>query len=357
MIRNLCIYLCILSLIIATVAPYAGADVVVLKKGGKYVGKVEDQGDKIKITTDEGPITVSKDSIKAIYKDASVILKETYDVLANAQVLIDGANKIQDGKERNASLNKAIEMLEKAEAICWDVAEGAYPEKESKAIGERIKDIKTKIKHAKAFLVSDAETPKPPPPKDTPPAPDKPETKKAKPRKVDDDKMELARECYKLGVSSFNDKKYEDAKENFNKALSYDENYAEAYARLGDTYEMLKEEEVAYENYQRCIEIIDAEEPPSAELSALRDEVKKKTEKFKALEDKLAALNKEFIARLMELGNQCMEDKDYSLAEEIFALILQVEESNKDAFSALQKAREELEKEAAKEVEKDSDEK
>ena len=356
MLKTFVIYLNILALITAAVT-YTGADVVVLKKGGKYVGTVEDQGDKVKITTDEGPITVAKDGIKAIYKDAAAILKETYNVLAKAQELIDGANKIQNGKERNASLNKAIEMLEKAEAICWDVVEGAYPEKESKAISERIKDIKTKIKHAKAFMVSDTDTPKPPSARDTPPATDKPEPKKVKPRKVDDDKLELARECYNLGVSAFNDKKYDAAKDNLTKALSFDESYAEAYAKLGDTYEMLKEEEVAYENYQRCIEIIDNTESPSDEMSALRDEVKKKTEKFKALEDKLTALNKEFVSKLIELGNQCMEDNDYSLAEEIFALILQIDENNDEAFKSLQNAREELEKEAAEEAEKGSNEK
>ncbi|MEW6027435.1 MAG: hypothetical protein AB1599_09105, partial [Planctomycetota bacterium] len=57
------------------------SEVVVLKDGSKYIGRITDDGDKIKIATEDGEIVVKKDRIKAIYKDAQTIDRELTDIL------------------------------------------------------------------------------------------------------------------------------------------------------------------------------------------------------------------------------------------------------------------------------------
>src|SRR3989338_9102211 len=93
------IFLLLLVAFLAISTPLL-SEVVVLKDGSKYIGKITDEGDKIKIATEDGEIVVKKDRIKAIYKDAQTIDKELTDILTEAQTLIAGANKIEDRRER-----------------------------------------------------------------------------------------------------------------------------------------------------------------------------------------------------------------------------------------------------------------
>ncbi|MFH1226534.1 MAG: tetratricopeptide repeat protein [Planctomycetota bacterium] len=340
-IRNIALLMIITGIL--AIGSGVFAEVVLLKDGNKYIGTVEDQGDKIKITNQDGTISVAKDRIKAIYKDSGVILKETYDILAKAQEMVAGANKIQDGKERNDVLDKAIEMLNGAHDTCDSIVD-AYPAREQDLFYKRIKEINETIKHAKFLKVSNQETPPPPPP--VTPETEKPEPTPKEPDKpqIDQKKMEEAQAFFENGVDTFNAKKYDEARNCFSNAISCNPEYAEAYGKLGDTLETLKEEELAYENYKRCIEIIKNMEEPSPAQTILLNEIIKKTEKFRALEDKTDSLSKDFTTKLLALASQCMTDTDYALAEEIFSLILQVDEKNEEASKGLENVRAELEK-------------
>ncbi|MEK7310133.1 MAG: hypothetical protein AAB038_04890 [Planctomycetota bacterium] len=336
-------------MIFLLVIPYVISEVVILKDGNKYVGKVTDEGDTLKIATPDGEMTVKKDRIKAIYKDASAIVKETTDILTEAQKLIAGANKIEDPKERNATLDKSLEMLNKAQNICMDVID-VFSGQDGKSIGNQLKEINSTMKHARFLKVMDKEVT---PPKDEkkpvppPPEPEKPETDKpeVEPKTADPEKVEAAKEVYNLGLESFKNKKYEEARDFFLKAISYYEDYIEAYVKLGETYEALKNEELAYENNRRGIEIIDKLPAPPEEMVSLRKTLMRKTEKLRIYDDKLAEINQEFINSLLNLGTQCLMDKDYLLAEEIFTLVLKIDPNNKTALENMETVKKELSKE------------
>lgn len=160
---------------------------------------------------------------------------------------------------------------------------------------------------------------------------------------------EAAKEFYNVGLDAFKNKQYEEARDHFIKSVSYDENFLEAYAKLGDTYQILKEEELAYESYKKCIELIDKSGTPSDETAKLRDELRRKMEKFRNIDEKIYSLDGEFIFKLTELANKCLNETDYLLAEELFSIVLRLEENNTEASAGLQKVREELNKEITEE--------
>lgn len=336
------------------IIPYVVSEVVILKDGNKYIGKITDEGDALKIGTPDGEMTVKKDRIKVIYKDASAIVKETTDILTESQKLIAGANKIEDPKERNATLDKSLEMLSKAQNICMDVVD-VFSGEDGKSIGNQLKDINSTMKHARSLKVLDKEISspkeekKPTPPPTEPTEPGNPESDQPETKTADPEKIEAAKEVYNLGMESFKNKKYEEARDFFLKAISYYEDYPEACAKLGDTYTILKDEELGYENYRKCLDLIDHLATLSEELAKLRDDVLKKTEKFKPIEDKITNLAKETVSKLMDLGKKCLDDEDYLLAEDVFSLILKIAKDDKEAAEYLEKVREKLEKEQADE--------
>ncbi|MEW6027465.1 MAG: hypothetical protein AB1599_09255, partial [Planctomycetota bacterium] len=173
------------------------------------------------------------------------------------------------------------------------------------------------------------------------PKTDKPETE---PRTIDPEKVEAAKEVYNLGLESFKDKKYVEARDFFHKAISYYEDYIDAFVKLGDTYEALKNEELSYENNRRAIELIDQLSAPPDEMVSLRKTLTRKTEKLRIYDDKLADINQEFINSLLNLGDQCLADNDYLLAEELFTLILKIDPNNKTAQENMETVRKELSK-------------
>ncbi|MFH0888501.1 MAG: hypothetical protein V1871_04765 [Planctomycetota bacterium] len=172
----------------------------------------------------------------------------------------------------------------------------------------------------------------------------KSDTKDSLEGKADEEKSEAAKEFYSLGLVALKEKDYRKGILLFNKAIAYNEDFAEAYAKLGETYDMLKEDESAYDNYKNCIEIINKTELPSEEMGKLKKEILRKTEKFRALEEKVSDCDQEFVSSLMKLGEKCMREEDYTLAKDIFSLVLKVTD-NSDATEYLQKIKEELAKE------------
>jgi len=329
--------------------------VVILKDGNKYIGKTTDEGDSLRIATPDGEMIVKKDRIKATYKDASAIIKETNDIQTEAKKLIADAIKIEDRKERNVPLDKAIDLLVKAQNICADVLD-VFAGKDGEDISKQFTNINYTLKEARSQKVSDKDAPPPkeekkpaqPPPE--PVEPQKPDTEKPQqdepePKTADPEKVDAAKEVYNLGLESFNGKKYDEARDFFLKSISYYEDYPEPYAKLGDTYTMLKDEELGYENYKKCLELISHMTIPSEELAKLRDDVLKKTEKFKPIEDKITNLAVETVSKLMGLGKKCLDDEDYLMAEDVFSLILKIEKDNKEAQENMAKVREMLEKE------------
>jgi len=344
------VLLAIIITFCAITAP-AISEVVILKDGSKYIGKTTADGDKLKIATEDGEIIVKKDRIKTIYKDAETIIKELNDVLTESQKLVAGANKIEDRKERNATLDKAIEMLMKAQNVCMDVID-AFTGKNVEAIANEFKEINGTLKHARSLKVLDTSIPPPPEQKESPKNNDTPKEEKPGPKKPDIESLEAAREFYGLGLASFKSKQYEKARELFTKAIVYNKDFPEAYGKLGDICAILKDEETGYGYYRQCIDIINALQSPlvvsganlSEEMTKLREDANHKIEKFRLLEERITALNKELILKLLDLGNQCISEEDYILAEEILALAGQLDTNNEATPGLLKKAREEINK-------------
>ncbi|MFA5794634.1 MAG: tetratricopeptide repeat protein [Candidatus Brocadiia bacterium] len=153
-------------------------------------------------------------------------------------------------------------------------------------------------------------------------------------------KIEAARELYNIALDSLKSKQYEEARKLLVKAVEYNPDFAEAYAKLGDTYILLRDEELGYENHKKCLDIIGKSESTSDELAKLSEEIKRKSEKFRLLEDKITSVKKDFIAKVADLGNQSLADSDYFLAEELFSLIERIDTDNTDAADGLRQARE-----------------
>ena len=332
-----------ISAILLTIATSALSEVVILKDGSKYIGKITEDGDKIKIATEDGEIIVKKDRIKTIYKDVQTIDKELTDLLTEAQKLTAGANKIEDRKERNAALDKAIEMLMKAQNICMDVID-VFTGKDAETIANKFKEINGTLKHARSLKVMDKDTAPPAPTKEPPKDTNKPKEGKPKSRESDIEAQEAAREFYGLGLASFKAKQYDKARELFIKSIAYNKDFPEVYAKLGDICTALKEEEAGYGYYQQCVEIINELQSPSEEIIKLRDDTLRKIEKFRLLEEKITALNKELLLKLLDLGNQCINEEDYILSEEILFLARQLDKNNEEAAGLLKKAKEEINK-------------
>lgn len=161
------------------------------------------------------------------------------------------------------------------------------------------------------------------------------------------DKIEAAKEFYSAGVSAFESKEYEKAISFLSKAVANNKDYFEAYAKLGETYEALKDfEELAYESYNKCLEIIAKSAAPTEAMTGLSKTLAPKVEKFKAIDGKISAVTNKALSAWMDLGQKCLADTDYALAEEIFALVAKMESDNTEAQQSLQKAREELSKES-----------
>ncbi|MEW6027436.1 MAG: tetratricopeptide repeat protein, partial [Planctomycetota bacterium] len=264
--------------------------------------------------------------------------------------LIAGANKIENRTEHNAALDKAIEMLMKAQNICMDVID-AFSGKDAETVARKFTEINGTLKHARSLKVLDKDSTPPPTTTKEPPR-DRPKDEKPKPREHRSDRdsepdiesLEAAREFYGLGLASLKAKQYDKARELFTKSISYNKDFPDAYAKLGDICAVLKDEEAGYGYYQQCIEIINRNQSPSEEMIKLRDDTMRKIEKFIALEEKIAALNRELISKLLELAKQCVAEEDYILSEEILSLALQLDRNNDEAAGLLGKTREEINK-------------
>ena len=333
--------------ILCFVTVYAFPEVVILKDGSKYIGKVTDEGDKLKISTTDGELTVSKDRVKTIYKDAETIIGELDDILAGVREIISGANKITDGKERNASLNKALESLMYGQKICFDIV-GVFSGKDADTINNRYQAINAAMKDARSLMVMENNLPPPKAenqPTDSAPTgidktpPSEPITPTVTAGR---ENKEAALECYTLGISASNNKEYDKARELFIKAVSYDPELAEAYARLGDAYGLAKEDDMEFSNYRKFLELIAGRDSLSLEQIKLRDETVRKYDKFKIITDKLDPIAKDCLNKLMELGLQAMAEKDDYLAQDIFSLALLIKEEDEEIWGYLKQVNDKL---------------
>ncbi|MFH0888442.1 MAG: tetratricopeptide repeat protein [Planctomycetota bacterium] len=167
-------------------------------------------------------------------------------------------------------------------------------------------------------------------------------TELSKAKEADKEKIEVSKEFYNLGSDAFKDKKYDKARSFLIKAISYNTEFIEAYALLGDIYAILKEETLAFENYKKCMDCVDKLKSPSEEIIKLRNDLFTKTAKFREWEAKLLTLDEEFVGRLLELGLKAKEENDYLLAEDIFSLVVKVDKNNSEASGYLQKVKDEL---------------
>jgi len=322
------------------------SEVVILRDGNKYIGNLTDNGDTYQINTPDGVMTVKKDRVKSIYQDAATVIKQNNEILAEAQKLIAGANKIPDPKERNATLDKSIEMLMKCQGVCFDVLE-IFSGRDGEAIAGQFKDINGTLKHARFLKVLDTDLNVPPTVEPLPTT--KPQAKTINPKDI-----EAAKESYELGILLLEGKQYEKARDILLRAISANPDFAEAYVRIGEAYAMLKDDELAYTNYCKFLEIAGKVSVPSKELVKLQEDALRKTEKFRLLSNKISALTDNLIFDLICLGDICLDDNDYILGDDVLSLVLKIENNNSEAQKGLKRIKEELKKEVKTDVPEDA---
>ena len=326
------------------------AEVVILKDGTQVVGRVEEQGQQVKVTTGGGVLFYDKKDIKVIYKNAPAVVKENQVLLDKAKKIIENANEIKDRKERNKALDKAIYLLREPKTMCMELL-SVFTGSDGRLIGAQAADINRTIRHAKSLKVleSNLSKPKPKPvrPKVKPSVVESPEVEPALPTEdeVSEEGKKIAEEFYTLGRAFFDDKKYEKALKQFIKSLKYNNEYLPAMAKLGEIYDILGDEEQAWLNYKLCLEILDQQKELSGDLNALKSEVIRKSQKFAEFEKKLNQINQEFIKEMLKIGRACFKDEDYLLAEEIFKTILKIEPEDQLAREYLTEIQEAIEEE------------
>ncbi|MEK7448088.1 MAG: hypothetical protein AAB019_01250 [Planctomycetota bacterium] len=318
------------------------ADLVVLTDGSKMVGRVEDKGEQAKIITPNGEFTVAKAEIKAVYQNYSAILERSAEKIQAASIILEEAQKIDDLLKRNRELDKCLDLLNEAKKICFDGLDIFSPAEE-KLITNKITEIYMGLKLIRSLKVMEkgvnAGPPQPGLPEIKPPPEVIPEL---------ENKQQLAGNSYQIALEHLKNNEYQEAATNLNKALEYNSEFPQVFAKLGETYGLLKDEEKSLHYYQACLNLIEKYVPIGSghdknrpdELILLRKEITPKAEKLKKLTEELAIINHETIEDLVGLGAWAIDNRDYLLAADIFNLALEITPQDEDLEFYLREAEE-----------------
>ena len=293
---------------ITLTANTAISEIVILKGGGKYIGQITDAGGDMQIITPYEKVLVGKERVEKIYKDMAEISADITNVINNTRLAVEAAGKIVGPKEHNAELDRQIDILTKYQKICSE-AMGIFTGNENEPYQDLYKKISALIAIARdSRIVETAEVK----PADTQPI----ETKT--------DDVSIAQELYAMGFNAIKQKQYDKAKEYLVKSLTYSKILPQTYAKLGDLYTILKDEEIGYVNYQISLNLIKKISNPPDEIIILREDILKKMDKFRILRYKIYGNEKDFSDEFFRLGEKCLADENYILAEDVFSIALKI---------------------------------
>ncbi len=162
--RYLVIGLIILGLFMSSWNP-SQAEIIILKRGSKIIGKVEDlDKEQIKVTTEFGELEVKKEDIKSIYKDGASVIKESRELLAKIKESINKILEIKDGDQRNEEIEGIVTSLRAMSETCEGILEVISQPNELKQLGALIQEINQLIKLVYTFKVVKGVVPSPPEP-------------------------------------------------------------------------------------------------------------------------------------------------------------------------------------------------
>ena len=109
------------GLVVLLLSASLSAEVLVLKDGTHYSGTLVDKGDAWEVTTKHGSLLIKKSEVEQILTDPKDASKEVDALRAEAQRLYEEGCAKDDADARNATLDAAIKLLEKAKRIYTDL--------------------------------------------------------------------------------------------------------------------------------------------------------------------------------------------------------------------------------------------
>jgi tetratricopeptide (TPR) repeat protein len=121
------------------------AEVLILKDGTRYSGKLVDKGDAWEVSTKHGSLIIKKSEVEQILTDPREASEGVDALRAEAQRLYEEGCKTDEATERNAKMDAAIKLLEKAKGIYTELRldfatnQYAWLDDEILAIGQGIK--------------------------------------------------------------------------------------------------------------------------------------------------------------------------------------------------------------------------
>ncbi|MCK5578002.1 MAG: hypothetical protein KAI63_00610 [Planctomycetes bacterium] len=311
------------------VATGLSAELVVLTDGGKILGRVEEQEEQIEVTNDWGRFIVKKKDLKAVYQDAQSILDKSSEKVKEVSIIREKAQAMGDLIERKQELEKCIELLKEAKSIARDGLD-VFSEEKTRLFSHQIAEINMALRDIRSLKVLEVKTERPV--TTLPSSEVKPSSSGDKPEpavtKIKSENEEISEQFYLLAQEYLEDKEYDRVVENLNKALKYNPGFFQASAQLGETYEILKDEEKAWHYYQLCLKIMkESNADLSVELILLRAAILLRAEK---LTEDLTRINKDLVEKLTLLGIQGVDSQGYMLAIDIFNLVLEIEPENEE---------------------------
>jgi len=152
-----------------------------------------------------------------------------------------------------------------------------------------------------------------------------------------DDNDDLANTYYQSGLALQKDNKPNEAIEKFIKALSYKNDYPEAFFRLGECYEKLKDIPSAVKNYRLCVRCFENKTALNNEDKNVIQSAQKNLEKLDTKSVQIKGIKSKYIDKLSKIGSECNSKKYYNFTRRIYNLILTVDPNNKMASDALSK--------------------
>jgi tetratricopeptide (TPR) repeat protein len=166
---------------------------------------------------------------------------------------------------------------------------------------------------------------------------------------------EIAKGFYNLADEAFKSKSYQQAIEQFTKALKYYPDFIEAIYKMGETYEKMENEVKSLQCYTKCNDQLNAKAELSEGEAKIKTAIESKLKVLEAFEAEVNKCDNEITERLLSLGPKAIEGGDYVLGAEIFSLILIISPDYAEAENYLKKIvkaeKEEMPKASNKELE------
>ncbi|MFA5794949.1 MAG: tetratricopeptide repeat protein [Candidatus Brocadiia bacterium] len=147
----------------------------------------------------------------------------------------------------------------------------------------------------------------------------------------------LADAYYKNACKFYNDNKPDDALNMLNKALQYQPEYPQAFYKMGECYEKLKNNPQSLKSYRLCRKCLLQQMNITKEDEQLLGQAEKKIEQLDINSKQLGKTKNNYTSELLKLANSCMAKKYYKFTERLANQILTIDPDNKAALELLEK--------------------